>query len=126
MENAPSHVLIVEDQEENRLLLGTICKRLGLGVIEAEDGIEGLERFSSDPKPDLVFMDIRMPRMDGYACIEKIRELDTETPIVVITAEPEAMVKSKISEEKVNFIVTKPFRLKDINTLLTERFPLKT
>lgn len=125
MHSPPSNVLIVEDQEENRLLLGTICKRLGLLVLEAEDGIEGLEKASDgSPRPELIFMDIRMPRMDGYTCIEKIREFDQQTPIVVITAEPEDVVRSNIDVAKVDSVITKPFNVQDIKTLLMTRFAL--
>jgi CheY-like chemotaxis protein len=126
MVSPPKNVLIVEDQEENRVLLGTICSRLGLNVTEAVDGLDGLEKSSAEPKPDLIFMDIRMPKMDGYKCIKHIREQDTETPIVIITAEPESIVKSNVSGADVDSIITKPFRIKNIQKLLSEHFSFET
>jgi len=86
------HILVVDDGEINRLILVEILSTLGASCDEAEDGQEALEMFEQS-KPgdyDLIFMDVQMPVMDGYAATRAIRSSshpEAQTiPIVAITA----------------------------------------
>lgn len=77
-------ILVAEDTDSNFLLVSTILKS-EYEVVRACDGVETVEKFF-ERKPDAVLMDVRMPRMDGLEATRKIRERDTVTPIVALTA----------------------------------------
>lgn len=66
-------ILVVEDNEKNRLLMADILKYHGYEVLEAEDGQKGL-RMASQFKPDLILLDMQMPAMDGFSFIKEIKK----------------------------------------------------
>ncbi|MCI0710113.1 MAG: ATP-binding protein [Chloroflexi bacterium] len=80
-------ILIVDDDEDARLVLKMMVQRDGYQVYEAADGLEGLQRFE-EVHPDVVLMDAMMPRMDGFTAAQKIIEdyEDREVPVVMVTA----------------------------------------
>jgi len=68
-----AHIVIVDDDPTNRVLLRSVCEKLGVGIIdEAEDGIAALELITRF-QPDLILLDIRMPRMDGLELMRQLR-----------------------------------------------------
>lgn len=77
-------VLIVDDNEQSRILMRKILKALQCDVIEAENGEQGT-RLAKEQKPDLVLMDIQMPVMDGYTAIRMLKD-DPETRHIKIIA----------------------------------------
>ena len=81
---APLHVLVAEDEALAAMALEDFLSRKGYRVTLAQDGQEGLERYSADPA-DLVITDLRMPRMDGRALIRELRIKAAGLPILVMT-----------------------------------------
>lgn len=82
-------VLVVDDDEANRNVLGRRLAKLGYGTIEARDGVEALERLAQpDAGIDLVLLDVMMPRLDGFAVLEQVRADPTirHIPIIMISA----------------------------------------
>ena len=79
--------LVVDDQQTNRAVLKGLLEHAGFQVIEAENGAIAVELFSTE-HPDIIFMDIMMPVMDGYEATEKIKVLcgTTFVPVIFITA----------------------------------------
>jgi len=68
-----AHIVIVDDDPTNRQLLRSVCENLGIGIIdEADDGVEALDLITRF-RPDLVLLDIRMPRMDGFELMRRLR-----------------------------------------------------
>lgn len=82
---ANEKILIVDDEENIRLLYEQELRDEGYTTVSACDGKECLEKIKSE-KPDLVLLDIRMPNMDGLEAIGKIIELNKQTPIILNTA----------------------------------------
>ncbi len=80
----PLHVLVAEDEALAAMALEDFLSRKGYRVTLAQDGQEGLERYSADPA-DLVITDLRMPRMDGRALIRELRVRAAGLPILVMT-----------------------------------------
>lgn len=79
-------IIIVDDAAFMRLNLKQIMEGLGHEVIaEAENGKEAIEKYKNK-KPDIIFMDITMPEMDGIEAVEKIKEIDPEAKIIMCSA----------------------------------------
>ena len=77
-------VLVVDDEENFRVLLRYVLEDAGYGVRTADGGREGLRAFF-EWRPDLVVLDITMPEMDGWSVLERIREL-APTPVLILSA----------------------------------------
>jgi CheY-like chemotaxis protein len=90
-EYPPLHILVVEDTEDNRLLVGAFLKKMPYLIDYAENGREGLDKFISQGPYDLVLMDMQMPIMDGYTAVREIRvweerEGKKHTVVIALTA----------------------------------------
>ena len=114
-------VLVVDDTAENRLLLTRLLAPIGFEVREAVDGSEAVESWKQW-QPDLIFMDMRMPVMDGYAATEQIRSLsaDHRTRIIALTASAFQHDRERILASGCDDFVTKPFRVATIFEKLAE------
>src|SRR4030042_13727 len=80
-------ILIVEDNESNLYLIRFILEKNGYQVIEAREGIRGVE-LATKEKPDLILMDVQLPDIDGLEAARRIRasKTDREIPIVALTS----------------------------------------
>ncbi len=103
-------VLVVDDQEDNRDILGRILVRKGFKVEFAEDGIQAIQA-AEQHLPALILLDINMPEMDGYEACRKIKQNpDLEsTPVIFISARPDALDKLDAFESGGIDYITKPF-----------------
>jgi CheY-like chemotaxis protein len=75
----------VEDQHSNRTVISLMLEALGVQVETAADGEEALAK-AADSTYDLILMDIKMPRMDGYEATRQLRQRGIQTPIVALSA----------------------------------------
>ena len=88
-------ILIVDDSRTSRKMIRGILEGAGHQVVgEATDGEDGVAKYS-ELKPDVVTMDITMPKLDGIASIKKILEIDSKAKVVMVTA---AGQKEKVVE----------------------------
>jgi signal transduction histidine kinase/FixJ family two-component response regulator/streptogramin lyase len=78
-------ILLAEDHEDNRRLISRLLSKLGLTVYAAKDGYEATELYK-EHQPEVVLMDIQMPRMDGIQAYNELRKLGCEKPIIALTA----------------------------------------
>jgi CheY-like chemotaxis protein len=85
--NPQRTILVVDDFDDTRLLLRTWLERRGFRVVEAEDGIEAVQRAISE-SPDLIIMDMEMPQLDGLSATRRIRQVNNlgHVPIVAVSA----------------------------------------
>jgi signal transduction histidine kinase len=79
-----SVVLTIDDDQAVRESLANFLEDFGYEVLQAEDGQQGLEVFAAN-RPDLILVDLRMPRMDGLQVLARVQELSPQTPIMVIS-----------------------------------------
>ena len=84
---ADGRVLVVDDEEGIRVLCRVNLELGGFEVLEAADGVEAMEKARAE-HPDLVFLDLMMPRMDGWQVLEQLKSEPTTAniPVVVLTA----------------------------------------
>ena len=78
-------VLFVEDEEDSREQCSEFLSRLVGVLVTAQNGAEGLDAWRLH-KPDIIITDIRMPVMDGLAMLQEIRSVDTEVPVIILSA----------------------------------------
>jgi PAS domain S-box-containing protein len=116
---AVSTVLLVEDEAPLRELAGMMIQSLGGRVISAGNGKEALQKFEQNRHAiDLVFCDIRMPYMDGWQVLAKLRKADPTLPVVFATAYDDAAVAPDGYIGKPDAILRKPYLIKDVQGLL--------
>jgi PAS domain S-box-containing protein len=115
-------ILIAEDNSVNMLLSKTLIKKAipNVEIIEAKSGKEALEKYNTD-RPDLIFMDIQMPIMNGYEATQAIRGLEKEaqrTPIIALTAGNVKGEKEKCLELGMDDFIVKPINQTSIYDIL--------
>jgi signal transduction histidine kinase/CheY-like chemotaxis protein len=103
--------LVVDDIKENRDVLSLFLKNLGVEVTKAENGKDALEQIEKD-KPHIVFMDIRMPVMDGVEALKEIQKKypDKEMKVICITASTLQHQQDKYLEMGFDRYIGKPFQ----------------
>ena len=110
------NVLIVEDETAAATNLKALLLQIDPSIrIEAviETVVETVRWVKDNPLPDLIFMDIQMPKMDGYEVCKKIRE-KKNTPIIMLTARAEELDKVLGLELGADDYVTKPFGVREL------------
>jgi CheY-like chemotaxis protein len=103
-------ILVVEDNLDNRRILVYRLKRIGeFDIVEASNGQEALEIVETAP-PDVIFMDLKMPVMDGWEATRRIRQMDAgrRIPIIALTAQAMAGDEQKALAAGCDDYVAKP------------------
>ncbi len=101
-------ILVVEDSEPIRELICLILEEDGYHVEAASNGKEGFELFSSKHF-DMVFTDLRMPVMSGSEMAEKIKSINRNIPVVLVTAWAMNLTENELRDKGIDYIVKKPF-----------------
>jgi two-component system, chemotaxis family, chemotaxis protein CheY len=103
-------VLTVDDSRTMREMLLVALKDAGYQVLQADDGLNGLEVLK-DQRADVIITDINMPRLDGFGFIENVRQDATHraVPILVLTTESDAEKKSRARNAGATGWIVKPF-----------------
>jgi len=100
-------VLVIEDDRDISLGIRTVLTRGGFDVASSADGREGLRAFHT-ARPDLVVLDIGLPSMDGWAVLERIRDL-SDVPVLILTAHGHEAEKVRGLQGGADDYLTKPF-----------------
>jgi DNA-binding response OmpR family regulator len=106
-EMARMRILVIEDDAAASSLVGEMLRRADMDVILAGDGREGLRRFY-DRNPDLVIIDIRIPELDGWQVLERVREL-SDVPVLILTVSDAELDKVRALRQGADDYLTKPF-----------------
>lgn len=112
-------ILLAEDNKTNIISITSYLKAKGYQVIVATNGIEAIT-FAESHKPNLILMDIQMPRMDGLEAMRKIRSIQglTEIPIIAVTALAMSGDRQKILDAGANDYISKPVTMKELTSVI--------
>lgn len=111
---AEKKVLIIDDEPELVQLLTLRFESEGYQVISAGDGVQGLDKAQKE-KPDLILLDILMPRMDGYQVLQKLREQEGKTkdiPVLIISAR--GRMRDLFNDWEISGFLEKPFEANEL------------
>ncbi|OGZ79120.1 MAG: hypothetical protein A2528_00580 [Candidatus Staskawiczbacteria bacterium RIFOXYD2_FULL_37_9] len=117
-------ILIVEDSKNYLWIISNELERQGYIVFTAENGEDGLVAAKKE-KPDLILLDIEMPKMDGMTMSKKLREFDTKTPIIFLTNRGDLKHISDAIEVAADYIIKSDINTEGIADRVKERLNLK-
>jgi CheY-like chemotaxis protein len=106
-------ILLVDDEEDVQILVSRILKDVGFEVELAGDGAEAIERLGQS-RPDLMILDLMMPRVDGWGVLAHMRGMPDPPPVVILTARGEYATFTRGIREGAAAYVFKPFRFQEL------------
>ncbi|MEI6305590.1 MAG: ATP-binding protein, partial [Deltaproteobacteria bacterium] len=112
-------ILLVEDEDQVRLIAKALLKNIGFYVLEAVNGKEALELYQKNATDiTLVMTDMGMPIMDGYELFSELKKLNPELPIIVSSGYGDAEVNSRIDIDNIAGLISKPYRSDQLREVL--------
>lgn len=114
-------VMVIDDSKTIRRTAETLLKKAGCNVVTAEDGFEALSKIV-DHQPDLIFVDIMMPRLDGYQTCALIKNNATfkSTPVIMLSSKDGLFDKARGKIVGSEQYLTKPFTKKELLGAISE------
>jgi len=122
LEKINMNVLIVEDDEISSLHLSVITNEIVKSVRCVQNGIEAVDAIRNDSSIDLILMDMKMPKMDGYDATKKIREFNKDVIIVAQTAYAFGEDRQKALEVGCNDFISKPIKKDELIEIISRYF----
>ena len=110
----PRKILIVEDNEDNRDLAVKVLRNKGFETVTAVDGEEAIEKAVSE-KPDLILLDISLPKLDGYEVAKRLKNMEEfkDIPIVAFTAHAMKGDREKVIVAGFEGYISKPINVRE-------------
>jgi len=119
MTNQPVQVLLVEDDDDNRELMGEVLESAGYRVVSAASGAEGLKALA-ETSVDVVVTDIGMPGMGGLEMARAAKEIAPSVPVVVVTGWAEREDIARARGREVDAVLVKPVDPEQLTTAVAE------
>jgi CheY-like chemotaxis protein len=118
--NSSIRILFVDDFPTNIQIALKLLQSSGYKIDTAKNGKEAVKLFSEKGPYNLIFMDLQMPKFDGYEATKKIREFEDKyrVPIIAMTAYDMEGVKDRCLAAGMDDFIAKPFKLKDFNAII--------
>jgi len=113
-------LLVAEDEDFNYIFLEEILIDTNVTLIRAKDGQEAIQIFESNPKIDLVLMDMQMPVLNGYDATRSIKKLKQEIPIIAQTAYHYGEAYEEIMAAGCDDFVTKPIDIGGMKNIIAK------
>ena len=117
-------VLIVEDDEFSRMHIDIIMKRISSDILHASNGIEAVEKCKQNPDIDLILMDIRLPKMNGYEATQEIRKFNKSVFIIAETAYALVGDRQKAENAGCDNYISKPIKREKLLSIISEKFDI--
>jgi two-component system cell cycle response regulator DivK len=117
-------VLYVEDNEANRMIVRRLLKNTSYALIEAYDGEAGVAK-ALEARPDLILMDVQLPKIDGLEATRRLRREATtaNTPIIAITSFALSGDEQKAKQAGATAYIAKPYSPRDLLALIRKTLP---
>lgn len=114
-------ILVIDDEEDLQKLLRIRLEQENFNVVSAYDGDIGV-KMTEQELPDLIILDIMLPKMDGYTYLKEIRNLPKtkNIPVLVLSGKEEEKVKDLFIFQKISGYIEKPFELDDLVSKIKE------
>ena len=115
-------ILILDDTQSMRSLLSMTLKSSGFTVIEAVDGVDGLEKLKQNAGIDIIFTDLNMPNKNGVEFIKDVKAIPAykSIPIVMLTTESEEKKKNEGKAAGAMAWIVKPFKVETIQAVINK------
>jgi two-component system, cell cycle response regulator DivK len=112
-------ILVIEDNPDNRILIGDVLTSLDYEVLQAVDGENGIE-IAAKEIPDLILMDLSLPRMDGWTATQQIKANTalSHIPIIALTAHAMVGDREKALHAGCDDYISKPIDLRELSSKL--------
>jgi len=109
---AEKKILVIDDEEDIQKMLRIRLQQESFEVVTANDGDVGV-KLAEENNPDLIILDIMMPKMDGYSCLKEIRKIAKlkDVPVVMLSGKEEEKVRDLFAFQKIDGYLEKPFEL---------------
>ena len=120
-----NNILIAEDNDANFLLLSELLSRLNFNIVRAQNGQEAIDLVKKMPSLNLVFMDLKMPVLDGYKATTEIKKIRPELPVIAQTAYAQLPDREKAIENGCDDYISKPIDEKKLNDIIGKFFNTK-
>lgn len=116
----PKTVLIVDDEKDLRDSVSMALEAQGYNVVIAGDGREGIS-MAAEHTPSLILVDYRMPELNGVEFLDTLRNTEglTDTPVVIITVDPELDLRKNASQLGIQGFLVKPFSMEELMQTVT-------
>lgn len=118
-ESETANILVIEDEKVVREVIVDILNLENHKVTEVEDGVKGIESFKKN-KFDIVITDLGMPRLSGWEVAKRIKGIDPDTVVMIITGWGTQFDEKKLKENKVDHILAKPVHMKQLLKLVSD------
>ena len=116
---SPINILVVDDEQDFRIILDQALEKVGYTVMTAVNGEEAFQLFQKN-KFDLVITDVHMPKVDGIQLMQQIKDENPWIPIIAISGfETESDIHSKVNKDDIYFL-RKPFMRKELQRLINK------
>jgi CheY-like chemotaxis protein len=109
-------VMVIDDEPDVRLIARMVLSAAEFEVIEVADGAAALAELASGRKPDVLLLDVRMPNLDGWGLLQRMRDDPTldDVPVVVLTADMGARSEAPAILREGDVLITKPYQADDL------------
>lgn len=118
-----NHILVVDDESDVRELLSKFLTRRGYEVNTASDGLAAIEAIH-DNRPDIVLLDIRLPKIDGLSVLQRLRDESENVAIITMSGVADEETARRSLELGAADFITKPFNLPYLETSLLAKLIL--
>ena len=108
-------ILVIDDEEDIQKLLKMRLQQENFIIVTASDGDIGVKTAEQEA-PDIIILDIMMPKMDGYTCLKEIRKIPKikDVPILMLSGKEEEKVRDLFAFQKISGYMEKPFELDNL------------